>query len=88
MDIEIIKDEKEELEFKLDNQTLAEILRVYLNKDEHVKLAGWRKEHYSKPLTLKIITDGKPAKKALSDAISKLKKDLNKYYEEFKKAIK
>ncbi|MDP2925091.1 MAG: RpoL/Rpb11 RNA polymerase subunit family protein [Nanoarchaeota archaeon] len=88
MEIKIIKDEKNELEFKIDNPTVAEIVRVYLNQDDSVKQGVWRKEHYSKPIIMKIITDGKTAKKALSDAISKIKKDLDKYSDEFKKAVK
>jgi DNA-directed RNA polymerase subunit L len=88
MEINIIKDEKNELEIKINNQTLVEIIRVYLNKDDSVKMVGWKKEHYSKPFTLRIETSGKTAKKALSDAISRLHKDLDKYSDEFKKAVK
>ena len=88
MEIKILSDEKNELEVQMDNQTVAEIVRVYLNEDDSVKLAAWKKEHYSKPLILKIVTDGKTAKKALADSIAKVKKDLEKYSEEFKKAIK
>lgn len=87
MEIKILHDEKNELEVQLNNQTVAEIVRVYLNQDSSVKLGAWRKEHYSRPLILKIITDGKSAKKALSDAISKIQKDLDKYSDEFKKAL-
>ena len=86
MDLKILKDEKSELELSIDNQTIAELIRIYLNEDDSVKLAAWKKEHYSKPLILKIITEGKTAKKALNDAIAKVKKDLDKYKEEFKKA--
>ena len=86
MELKILKDEKNELVASIDNQTVVEIVRYYLNKDSNVKLAVWRKEHYSKPLTLKIKTEGKTAKKALSDAISKIQKDLEKYKEEFKKS--
>jgi len=57
-----------------------------LKFDDSVKFAAWRKEHYSRPLILKIISDGKTAKKALSDAITKIQKDLDKYSDEFKKA--
>jgi len=85
MEIKILRDEKNELEIQIDNQTVAELIRVYLNEDDSVKLGVWRKEHYSKPLILKIISEGKTAKKALSDAISKARKDLEKYSEEFKK---
>ena len=86
MELKILKDEKSELELSIDNQTIAELIRIYLNEDDSVKLAAWKKEHYSKPLILKIITEGKTAKKALNDAIAKVKKDLDKYKEEFKKA--
>ena len=86
MEIKILKDEKNELEIQINNQTIAELVRVYLNEDSSVKLGAWKKEHYSKPLILKIVSDGKSAKKALQDAIAKAQKDLNKYGEEFKKA--
>ena len=86
MEISIIKEEKNDLEISIDNQTIAELIRSYLNKDSSVKLGAWKKEHYSKPLILKIKTEGKTAKKALQDAISKIQKDLTKYKNEFKKA--
>ena len=85
MEIKILKDEKNDLELELDNQTIAEVLRVYLNEDSNVKIAAWRKEHYSKPIILKIVTDGKSAKKVLQDSIGKIQKELNKYRNEFKK---
>ena len=86
MELKILKDEKNELEVQINNQTIAELVRVYLNEDPDVKMAAWRKEHYSKPLILKVVSEGKSAKKALQDAIAKARKDLDKYSEEFKKA--
>ncbi len=86
MEVNILKDDKNELEVQFDNQTVAELIRVYLNEDSNVKLGVWKKEHYSKPIILKVVTDGKTAKKALQDAISKAQKDLDKYAEDFKKA--
>jgi len=86
MEIKVLKDEKNELEVEIDNQTVAEVVRVYLNQDSAVKLGAWKKEHYSRPLILKIVSEGKSAKKALSDAIAKAQKDLKKYSDEFKKA--
>lgn len=86
MNIKILKDEKDELEVQFDNQTIAELVRVYLNEDSAVKLGAWKREHYSKPIILKILTEGKTAKKALHDAIAKTQKDLKKYADEFKKA--
>jgi len=85
MEIKIIKDEKNELEVQLNNQTVAELVRVYLNQDSSVKLGAWKREHYSKPVVLRVETDGKTAKKALHDAIAKAQKDLKRYGEEFKK---
>jgi len=86
MEIKILKDEKNELEVQIDNQTVAELLRVYLNEDDAVKLGVWKKEHYSEPVILRVESEGKTAKKALQDAISKVQKDLGKYADEFKKA--
>ena len=86
MEITIIKDEKNDLEVSIDNQTIAELVRIYLNEDSSVSLGAWKKEHYSKPLILKVETEGKSAKKALQDAIAKAQKDLKKYGDEFKKS--
>jgi len=86
MEIKILKDEKNDLEVQINNQTIVELVRVYLNKDDSVSLGAWKKEHYSKPLILKIKTEGKTAKKALQEAISKAQKDLKKYADEFSKA--
>ena len=86
MDIKILKDDKNELEVQLDNQTIAELVRIYLNEDDSVKLGVWKREHYSKPIIMKVETNGKTAKKALQDAIAKAQKDLKKYSDEFKKA--
>lgn len=88
MDIKITKEEKNELIFTIDNQTIAELVRVYLNEDSDIELAAWKKEHYSKPLVMKIVTTGKTAKKALQDAILKATKDLEAYSNEFKKSSK
>tara|TARA_Y100000310_G_scaffold283946_1_gene306289 strand:- start:529 stop:792 length:264 start_codon:yes stop_codon:yes gene_type:complete len=86
MEVQILKDEKNDLETSVDNQTVVEVVRSYLTKDSSVKLAAWKKEHYSKPLILKVKTEGKTAKKALGEAIAKIQKDLDKYKNEFKKA--
>jgi DNA-directed RNA polymerase subunit L len=86
MKLKILKEEKNDLEIELDNQTVAEILRVYLNLESDIEIAAWKKEHYSRPLILKLKTKTKNAKKVLLDAITRLEKDLSKYKDEFKKA--
>lgn len=88
MKVQIIKEEKENLIVELDNQTVAELLRVYLNQDDAVSMAAWKREHPEKPVRLEIKTKGKSAKKVLEDAVSKTEKEIEKYLEEFKKSIK
>ncbi len=88
MEIKILKDEKDNLLIEINNQTVAELLRVYLNKDDGVELAAWKREHPNKPVIFEIKTKGKTAKKALNDAIASIEKDTGKIADEFKKAIK
>ncbi len=76
MQTEILTHEKNIMELKIDNLTIAEILRAYLNK-QGIKFAAWRREHPTKPVILRI-ESSQTAKKAISDAISAIKKDLGK----------
>lgn len=85
MEIKILKDEKNRLEVQFDNQTVAEIVRVYLNQDSDVELGVWKREHYSKPVVLTVVTRSKSAKSVLQNAISKVQKDIEKYVGEYKK---
>jgi DNA-directed RNA polymerase subunit L len=84
MNIEIIKQEKDEIELRIDNLTVAEILRVYLN-EQGIEFAAWRREHPDKPIVFRIQSKGKTAKKAISDAVEAIKKDLDKLLKDFKK---
>lgn len=85
MEIEILKSSKEEIEVRLPNLTLVEILRVYLNKDPSVTFAAWKREHPSEKPILKVKTKGKTVKKAINDAVDAVTKDLDKVESEFKK---
>jgi len=85
MDIKILKATKEEIEVEIENVTIAEILRVYLNKDSDVTFAAWRREHPTKNPLLVVRTKGKTAKKAISDAVSAIVKNLDKIEGDFKK---
>ncbi|GIU68314.1 MAG: hypothetical protein KatS3mg001_164 [Candidatus Pacearchaeota archaeon] len=85
MKIKVLSSSKNEAEFEIENLTLAELLKVYLNKDESVEMAAWKRIHpFEKPV-FKLVTKGKSPKKAIDDAISKAIKDLGKVEEEFKK---
>jgi len=85
MEMEILKDSKEEFEVQIESLTLAEILRVYLNKDSAVTFVAWKREHITKRPILNIKTKGKTPKKAVNDAISAITKDLEGIESDFKK---
>jgi DNA-directed RNA polymerase subunit L len=74
MEVKMIKSGKDEVELTVDSITVAEVLRVYLN-EQGIKFAAWREEHPTKPITFKIQSSGKTVKKAISDAVSAIKKD-------------
>jgi DNA-directed RNA polymerase subunit L len=85
MEINVLKSSKDEIELELDSVTIAEILRVYLNKDSAVIFAAWKREHPTKKPSLIIKTKGKAAKKAIEEAVSEIEKDLEKLGTDFKK---
>jgi DNA-directed RNA polymerase subunit L len=82
MEVKILKDEKNELDIELSNLTIAEVLRVYLNK-EGAKLAAWKRDHPTKNPILHIEADN--PKKLLKKAIATLEKEIDKTVDEFKK---
>ena len=85
MEVKILKNAKEEIEFQVNSLTLVELLRVYLNKDSSVNFAAWKREHITENPIMLVKTKGKTAKKALNDAISTITKDLDKIEADFKK---
>jgi DNA-directed RNA polymerase subunit L len=85
MEMNILKDSKEELEAEIGSLTMVEILRVYLNKDSSVTFAAWKREHPTKKPILAVKTKGKTPKKAIADAIAAIVKDLDGIEADFKK---
>ncbi len=85
MEINILKESKDEIELEINNLTIIELLRTYLNQDSSVAFAAWKREHYTKNPVLKVKTKGKTAKKALNDAIAQITKELDKLDADFKK---
>ena len=83
MEIKILKDEKNELDIELSSLTIAEVLRVYLNKED-VKLAAWKREHPTKNPVLHIEADN--PKKVLKKAIATIEKEVDTLVDEFKKS--
>ena len=84
MEINIVKDDKNEVELTIDNVTIAEILRVYLYENG-AEFAAWRREHPSKPVVMKIKSSGKTINKAVSDSVEAIKKDCNAFLAILKK---
>ena len=82
MQAKIINQEKNKLDIELGSLTIAEILRVYLNK-EGAKLAAWKRDHPTKNPILHIEADN--PKKLLKKAIQNLEKEIDKTVDEFKK---
>ncbi len=87
MELNIIRSEKDEIEFEIGSLTIAEILRVYLNKDSAVTFVAWKREHPTKKPIVVVKTKGKTAKKAIDDAVSAITKDLVNLEKDFDKVI-
>ena len=84
MEINVLKGSKDEIEMQLENLTIVELLRVYLNKDSAVTFAAWKREHPTEKPIISIKTKGKTVKKAVSDAVEAITKDLDKIEKDFK----
>ena len=74
MEIKILSDEKDSLDIELNNLTIAELLRVYLNENG-AKLAVWKRDHPSKNPVLHI--EGNNPKKILKETISNLENEID-----------
>lgn len=85
MELKILLNSKDEMEVELESVTIAEILRVYLNKDSGVDFAAWRQKHPTERPILRVKTKGKTAKKAIDDAVKAVVKDLDKVQADFSK---
>ena len=88
MIVKVLKNEKDHLEVELANVTIAEVVRNFLWEDSSVTAAAWRREHPTKNPVLVVKTEGKAAKKALTDALNEIKKLNDKVMSEVKKAVK
>lgn len=82
MEIKIVNEEKGSLDVEISSLTIAEILRVYVNK-QGPKLAAWKKAHQTSNPVLHI--EAENPKKLLKDAIKVLEKEIDATVDEFKK---
>ena len=84
MEISIVKKEKQMIELKVNNLTIAEIMRVYLT-EQGASFVAWKREHPSKPIIMKIEVASGSVEKTVSDAVAALQKDCDKLVSVFKK---
>ena len=92
MEIKVLEDTKNKLRFEFQDadHTFCNILEKELWNDSHIKAAGYFIEHplIGKPKFI-VETDGKEKpKKALQDAIKRLKKTNEDFKKAFEKEIK
>ena len=83
MEMNILRSSKDEIEIQVENLTIAELLRVYFNKDPSVTFAAWKREHPSEKTILNVKVKGKTIKKAFNDAIAAITKDLDRIEKDF-----
>jgi DNA-directed RNA polymerase II subunit RPB11 len=91
MEIEILKNEKDCVEFKLvgERHTFPNLLVHELLKDDKVVFAAYRLEHPHDPDSTVIVkTKGKTASKVLLDACRGVTKELSEFQKEIRSAFK
>lgn len=84
MEVDVVKKDKQSIELKIKNLTIAEILRVYL-AEQGIAFVAWKREHPSKPIIMKIDVSSGTVEKAVADAVAALKKDCDKLLSVVKK---
>ena len=84
MEIKFLKNTKNEVEVQIQDLTLAEILRVYLNNEPEVTFVAWKREHMTEKPILKIKTKDKDVKVIVKSAIETITKDLDDVLGNFK----
>ena len=92
MEIKVIDDKKNRMVFEVKgaDHTLCNSLKNELYKDSHVKVSTYNVEHPLVGVPKMIVeTDGNESPKdALTGAVSRLKKNNDKFMKEFNKEVK
>lgn len=92
MEIEILEDTKTKLKFKIqgEDHTILNLLKEELWQDKNVKVAAYRIAHplVGIPEMTVEVSQGNDPKKAISDAIKRMNKKLDKIGADFKAAAK
>ena len=87
MELKVLEKSKTRLKLEVvgEDHTLCNALRKELWNDENVKVSGYNLPHsiVGSPI---LIVEASDAKKALTDAVKRLKKKNSDFLEQFKKA--
>lgn len=82
MEIKVLSEDKKSMDIEVDNLTVVELMRVYLNK-EGAKMAAWRRDHPSKNPILHI--EAENPRKLVQKTIEAIQKELSSIEADFKK---
>jgi len=88
MEIQVLEDENTKLKFKIigESHTLANLLKKELFNDKSVEFAGYNIEHpLIKEAIFTVVTTKKSAKKAVHDALERIKESLDEFEAQVKK---
>jgi len=88
MEVQILEEENTKLKFKIigETYTLCALLKKELFNDKSVEFAGFNVEHpLIKEALFTVSTTKKNAKKAVNDAIARIKENLSDFESEVKK---
>ncbi|HIH38183.1 DNA-directed RNA polymerase subunit L [Candidatus Woesearchaeota archaeon] len=91
MKVIIVEEGKDRLVFQIEGEThtLCNALKEELTEDKDVKVATYRQEHPLVALPEFLVeTSGKPPRKALEDAVKRLKSKIGKLSDSAKKGLK
>lgn len=87
MELEIIKNEKSELEFVIggERHTIPNLLREKLSENNDVEFVAYRMEHPSDNKALFVLKTKGNAKKVLEDTVKEIQKDIDEFKKGFEK---
>jgi len=91
MKIDVLKNEKNFVEFTIEGQrhTLPNLLKQKLLENKSVEFVSYVLEHpMDKSAKFVLRTDGKSPKKALEDAAKEIEEELDDFSKKVKKALK
>ncbi|MBT4870746.1 MAG: DNA-directed RNA polymerase subunit L [Candidatus Diapherotrites archaeon] len=88
MKLEIIKDEKSELEFVVEGErhTVPNLLREKLSGNNDVEFVAYKLEHPLDQRAVFVLKTKGSAKKVLEDTVKDIQKDIDEFKKGFEKA--